>query len=449
MRLIVRRGIWHRTVFIIAATSLGYTAASYAFRLAPASFADGHIGPGPRAFTWALGVAACELIAGMTRRLLILASVKIADRRVRLWKVECDAEALQGIFVEIDLGVLITLAVALSPALVLLAVPTVLLARRFLVHPLLVAQSRVDAKTGLLNASTWEKEAEAEMSRAVRTGSAVSLALVDIDHFKAVNDTHGHLVGDRALKAVADALTSQLRDCDRAGRFGGEEFVLLLSRAAQDEACRIAERLRRYICQMAVPVSDSPGAACVRLSVSIGVTAMEAGRRRELRDMLAAADSALYEAKQAGRNKVATARRDTAAEFRVTFQARPVEPVSEPVRIDPAGASLGSAALRSVPAGPRRDCAAGRGSGNSGPAAGDGLLGFGVVRARRPDRLGDPRDRGLHVGHGGDPGQVGVGEGLLGGTVPLGEVRRQVRLKLFEFTGQCTVGALEIRLALL
>jgi diguanylate cyclase (GGDEF)-like protein len=309
MRLIVRRGIWHRTVFIIAATSLGYTAASYAFRLAPASFADGHIGPGPRAFTWALGVAACEFIAGMTRRLLILASVKIADRRARLWKAECDAEALQGIFVEIDLGVLITLAVALSPALVLLAVPTMLLVRRFLVHPLLVAQSRVDAKTGLLNVATWEKEAEAAMSRAARAGDAVSLALVDIDHFKAVNDTYGHLAGDRALKAVADALTSQLRDCDRAGRFGGEEFVLLLSRAAEDEACRIAERLRRHICQLAVPVSDSPGAACVRLTVSIGVTAMETGRRRELTDMLAAADSALYGAKRAGRNKVTTARR--------------------------------------------------------------------------------------------------------------------------------------------
>ena len=89
-----------------------------------------------------------------------------------------------------------------------IALPTVLLVRRFLIHPVLVAQSRVDSKTGLLNVSTWEKEAEAEISRSVRSRHPVSLALIDIDHFKLVNDTYGHLVGDRVLKAVAEALTA-------------------------------------------------------------------------------------------------------------------------------------------------------------------------------------------------------------------------------------------------
>ncbi|MBO0803264.1 MAG: GGDEF domain-containing protein [Nocardiopsaceae bacterium] len=221
--------------------------------------------------------------------------------------------------VEIDLGVLITLAVALSPALVLVAVPTVLLVRRFLVFPVLMAQSRVDSKTGLLNVSTWEREAEAELSRAVRTGSSVSIALVDIDHFKAVNDTYGHLVGDRVLKALADALTGQLRGYDKAGRFGGEEFVLLLAQATEEDACGIAERLRKYVGDMAVPVSDAPGSACVRLTISIGVTAMEAGHARDLTDMLAAADSALYQAKQAGRNRVSVAGHDLDAELQAGF----------------------------------------------------------------------------------------------------------------------------------
>lgn len=319
MKLFTRRGARRRTVFAIAATGLGYTAASWAFRLIPASFAGAHVGSGSRAFTWALAVAGCEIIGGLVHRLLILADVMISDRGARPWKAECDTEALRRSFVEIDLGVLITLAVALSPALALLAVPAVLLVRRFLAHPLLVAASRVDTKTGLLNVSAWEAEAEAEISRAVRAGSTLSLALVDIDHFKAVNDTHGHLVGDRALRAVADELTGQLRDYDRAGRFGGEEFVLLLPRVTREEARRIADRLRLRICEIAVPVSDGPGADCVRLTVSIGVTTMETGRRRELADLLAEADSALYSAKRTGRNRVSVA----GGELAVSFGNRP------------------------------------------------------------------------------------------------------------------------------
>ena len=92
--------------------------------------------------------------------------------------------------------------------------------------------------------STWETEAETEISRSIRTRSPVALALVDIDHFKLVNDTYGHLVGDKVLKAVAEALTTQSRDYDRAGRFGGEEFVLLLAQTTGADAVKIAERLR-------------------------------------------------------------------------------------------------------------------------------------------------------------------------------------------------------------
>ena len=103
--------------------------------------------------------------------------------------------------------------------------PTVLLARRFMMHAQLLAKSRIDTKTGLLNAATWESEAAAEIARAVRTRSPLSVALIDIDHFKAVNDTYGHLAGDTALRAVSDALREQLRSYDLAGRFGGEEFV--------------------------------------------------------------------------------------------------------------------------------------------------------------------------------------------------------------------------------
>ena len=202
---------------------------------------------------------------------------------------------------------LITLAVGVSPALVVIALPTVLLVRRFLVHPLLMAQSRMDSKTGLLNVSTWESEAEVELSRAARTRNPVALALIDIDHFKLVNDTYGHLVGDRVLKAIAEALTGQSRDYDRVGRFGGEEFVLLLAQTGERDACKIAERLRGYIANLAIPIDDRPDAPTLSITISVGVTAMARGESFELTDLLAAADSAMYAAKEAGRNRVAFA----------------------------------------------------------------------------------------------------------------------------------------------
>lgn len=349
MQLLVHRGIVYRRVFTVAAVSLSYAVASVMFRSIPASFAGPTVGSDLHALTWALAVAACEIFGGRAHHFLIVGAVKLSDPKMRVRAYEWNREALQGDFAELDLGVLITLAVALSPALVLLAVPTVLLVRRFLIHPALVAQSRVDAKTGLLNVSTWEREAEGELSRSIRTRSPLALALVDIDHFKAVNDTHGHLVGDKVLRAVAEALTGQLRDYDRAGRFGGEEFVLLLAQTNESDACRVAERLRRYVAAMAVPVDDRPGAACVRLTISVGVTAMDSGATHELTDLLAAADSALYDAKQTGRNRVAVAaaKRDMGVDIELNRRVGVVE-------VDPTGASLCLARSLTVPDAARR-----------------------------------------------------------------------------------------------
>jgi diguanylate cyclase (GGDEF)-like protein len=307
LALYVHPGSVYRRVFSAASLALSYSAVSLVFREFPRSFAGPTPGTGLHAFTWCLAVAACEILACRVQHYLIVAAVKMADPSMRVFSGEFDRDALQGLFVEIDLGILITIAVALSPVLVVIALPTVLLVRRFLIHPALVAQSRTDSKTGLLNVSTWESEAETELSRAVRTRNPVALALVDIDHFKRVNDTYGHLVGDRVLKAIAEALTSQSRDYDRAGRFGGEEFVLLLAQTGENDACNIAERLRGYIASLAIPTGDRPDAPTITITISVGVTAIPRGESYELTDLLAAADSAMYAAKQAGRNQVAFA----------------------------------------------------------------------------------------------------------------------------------------------
>ena len=306
LQFYVHRGVFHRRVFTAASVSLPYAAVAVAFRWLPPSLA-GHPGTGLHALTWVLAVALCEATAGRVQHFLIAGAVKLTDRSVRLRDMDLSLQALETDFLKLDLGVLITLAVALSPALVVIALPLVFLVRRFLEHPVLVAQSRVDAKTGLLNVSTWEAEAEVELARSARTGSPAALALIDIDHFKLVNDTHGHLVGDRVLKALAEALTGQSRDYDRTGRFGGEEFVLLLAQTSGHDACKIAERLRGHVASLAVPVDDRPGARMVRVTISVGVTAMAAGESYELAELLAAADSAMYAAKQAGRNQTAFA----------------------------------------------------------------------------------------------------------------------------------------------
>ena len=299
----VHKGVVYRRVFTAGAISLTYGAASLLFRQFPDSFAGSSIGSGTHAITWVLAVAICELVGGFGHKFLIMAAIKLSDPSVGLAELALNREALQADFAEFDLSLLITVVVAVTPVLAIAAVPTVLLARRFIMHAQLLAASRIDTKTGLLNASTWEREAEVEIARAVRMHLPLAVALVDIDHFKVVNDTYGHLVGDKALRAVTDGLQSQLRGYDLAGRFGGEEFAVLLAQAREQDALNVAERLRAHIAALSIPVDDEDeSAGHVRLTISVGVASLD-GESRELTDLLAAADGALYHAKETGRNK--------------------------------------------------------------------------------------------------------------------------------------------------
>jgi diguanylate cyclase (GGDEF)-like protein len=299
----IHRGVVHRRVFTAAAIGLAYGAAALVFRAFPASFSGDAIGAGRHALTWTIAVTAAEIVGGRVNRALVGLAIKLSDPQVRWFRLDVNRETLLADFAELDLAVLTTVVVALNPVMALVAVPTVLLARRFMMHAQLVAKSRMDTKTGLLNAATWESEAAAEIARAVRTRSPLSVALIDIDHFKAVNDTYGHLAGDMALRTVSTVLREQLRGYDVAGRFGGEEFVVLLPQTREADALSIAERLRTHIAAMSIPVEDDAGpGACIRLTVSIGVAALDAASDG-VTDLLAAADTALYSAKQNGRNK--------------------------------------------------------------------------------------------------------------------------------------------------
>jgi diguanylate cyclase (GGDEF)-like protein len=172
--------------------------------------------------------------------------------------------------------------------------------QRSLRHASLAAAARTDAKTGLLNAGAWQREAAVEVTRAAPAQTPLAVAIADIDHFKAVNDTYGHLAGDAVLAAVSAAMRDLLRDCDLCGRFGGEEFALLLPRTTAAQALEITERIRQGISQLAIP---RDGTTAVRVTISIGV-ALPSQARHTLDDLLAAADHALYQAKRSGRDRV-------------------------------------------------------------------------------------------------------------------------------------------------
>lgn len=124
------------------------------------------------------------------------------------------------------------------------------------------------------------------------------LLLVDIDHFKRVNDTHGHPVGDEAIRLVADTILDSCRDVDIAGRYGGEEFAVILPDTGADGARRFCERLRQRVAQESVPV----GAQRIAITISLGVAELHE-RVLDAADWLQRADRGLYLAKQGGRNR--------------------------------------------------------------------------------------------------------------------------------------------------
>ena len=235
---------------------------------------------------------------------LVVGAVKLTVPTVGFRALLFTREAVTTDTVVTCLASLIAFALSFSLAVLIVAVPVVLMQKRFLMHSQLLAEARTDAKTGLLNATTWHRESVTELSRAQGNRPPISLAIVDIDHFKLVNDTHGHLAGDRVLRVVADRFRAQLREGDLIGRFGGEEFAILLPRTTGPEAGRVADRLRGHIADAPIAVSDGRDEPIlVSITVSVGV-AERASARQDLDELLAAADAAEYQAKDNGRNQI-------------------------------------------------------------------------------------------------------------------------------------------------
>lgn len=305
MHLRVRRTPVYRRAFSSAALGLSGAAASLTFRAAIPEAREPVLNQ-PSANEWithpgaiALAVG-CAVLFSVLNTAIVAVAARLSEPDIGVKELLLNRENLLLDVTDTCVGVLVTFAVALSPVLLLIALPPVVLLQRSLMHAQLQAAARTDAKTGLLNATAWQREADSEISRAGRKDEPVSVLLIDVDHFKRVNDEHGHLAGDDVLKGLAAELRQQVRDTDIVGRFGGEEFVVLLPRADETEAYRIAERLRRS----AGVVTVLAGEARVGVTVSIGVAASGKHGDHDLFELLAAADLALYRAKADGRNRV-------------------------------------------------------------------------------------------------------------------------------------------------
>ncbi len=173
-------------------------------------------------------------------------------------------------------------------------------ARMLALHKELRELALHDRLTGLLNRGAIVDGLNQEIHRSAREGIGLAIFLVDVDHFKEVNDTHGHAVGDLVLQEAAKRMLSSFRPYDRVGRYGGEEFLLVAPCASARQATMLAERIRRVMAERPIPLGEND----IPVTVSVGVVATRAEDAVDPQALIAIADAALYRAKHAGRNRI-------------------------------------------------------------------------------------------------------------------------------------------------
>ena len=172
-------------------------------------------------------------------------------------------------------------------------------------HETIQRQAITDELTGLFNHRHFQEVMANEVERARRFDQELGLVMFDIDDFKQVNDTYGHLQGDRVLKAVAQVLRESSREVDEPARYGGEEMAVALPQTGLQGAYEFAERVRHRIETLDLPLVKGNGV--LRVTASFGVASLPHSARRDKEALVAAADAALYRAKRSGKNRTVKA----------------------------------------------------------------------------------------------------------------------------------------------
>ena len=302
LRVYHRRAVAHRKTFSLATVVLG-CAAAYAVL---AAIYPGHDEPFATALDGPLGLAAV-VAAGALYRLVNYGLVVLAilmtnpDRPSR----KALGPASDQLMIAGAVGLATGFAVVLTtrPWWTPLLIITVLALHTGLLLPQFRDASRMDAKTGLFDPTFWAELTADELDRARRLSGRLGVLLLDLDLFKRINDRHGHLAGDAVLRAVADAIKHSVRGHDMVGRYGGEEFAVVLPGLGPEDVVATAERIRTAVADLKVTTIDLDGAqrSIGGLTASVGAAVFpEHGTERTT--LLLAADAALYEAKAAGRN---------------------------------------------------------------------------------------------------------------------------------------------------
>ena len=293
-----------KSVYTAAAISLSYAAASITVRVALgrglASTLDAaDLEAGARA---AAAVALAVLAWWIVNSLLVCGVVALTAGADALRTFFRDREGIVVDAVAACIGILAALLWSTKPVTVALLIPPVLLLQHQLFSGLRKAV-RTDLLTDVANPQFWRDIASREVERAWASGANLAIMMIDIDHFKEVNDRHGHLAGDEVLASVARAIAQALRPRDLVGRLGGEEFGAILTGLSLPEAEGAAERLREQVASVRVR-SDHGEWINVTVSVGIAELSVTGGNLHQLLD---AADVALYAAKAAGRDRVRVA----------------------------------------------------------------------------------------------------------------------------------------------
>jgi diguanylate cyclase (GGDEF)-like protein len=298
----VRRSHLHRVLFSMAAVGLASGLASWLFHTVagPAPVTDTN-----RITVWIMFGAVAAIVRLAVNLVIVATVVKIHDPSQRWRSLLLDRDQLSMDGVEITAGLAVATICLVNPVLAPLVLPVILfMLGRNAMSVQFRALAYTDSKTGLLSAGAWEREANVVIAEAHRTQSPLAVLMLDMDDFKRVNDTQGHLAGDAILRLIALELSAQLRPTDLIGRFGGDEFAILLPGTTAEDAYEIAERLRHHVAQIPLPTTTEGD---LQVTVSVGLVTLPEERVDAI-DLLTAADHALYQSKRTGRNRTSRLR---------------------------------------------------------------------------------------------------------------------------------------------